>query len=383
MAKDQYSLPADDSCYSTLEAYKHYAADAIDDAFRAYWYRQYGERLGQWQQCCPELREQVSKQRPEKLDAEALRTVTFPEAIGSRENPCRKHLYFKETPAGQESRGKAWFKYREGFSNSYWEKQYAALADTLHACCVKKFDQCLHTVQEQYAARQATVPGAVELCTERFSPEHQKPAALPGASTPAKQQTPAEKSLEQSLQKLQETVAGLPDAPAPAENPCATSARQQERRQCDEKVTRLSRLYDTAVATLVEVREDCKGQAQKAAAAQEAALARERAVCAANLAARLRQPRGAPPGAACPPDHPRPRRAPSRLPPFRPGRGAPPSPWAGERRCSPASSSASPGIPAGGGACCRVWSRRSWRCFFISASPPCCRTRGGPISSSP
>jgi hypothetical protein len=151
VAADEYTLPPADPCYSTLEAYKHYTADAIEDAYRAVYYGQYGARIEQWQQCCPELQQRVQKLRPDKLDIEALKTVEIPEAIVTRDSPCFQHLYDLEMPADQQSRGKAWFKHREAFSRSYWEKQYAGLADELHACCVNQFNHCLQAAQEQFA----------------------------------------------------------------------------------------------------------------------------------------------------------------------------------------------------------------------------------------
>jgi hypothetical protein len=165
-------------------------------------------------------------------------------------------------PAGQESRGKAWFKDRDAFSKSSFEQQYSGLANDLHTCCVQKFNRCLQAVQEQTKGRGSAEAGAVELCVQRFSPEHQPKVALSGA--PAAAGTPA--------------AGGAGFSPPPADNPCAQAARRSseqelkalaaERDGFEKELTRCQHITNEMAYTLAELRQSCEqrqaGETQRA-----------------------------------------------------------------------------------------------------------------------
>src|SRR5512147_2196972 len=160
---------------------------------------------------------------------------------------------------------RAWFKDRDAFSRSYWEKQYAGLADELHACCVKQFDHCLQAAQEQFARQGKPAPGAVEACVQRWSPEHQTAAAA-APQTPL----PAPDSLAAAQQAMERLGQGSgstePAAGAPAaENPCATADRRAgeqayqalaaERDGIRQQWTRCQKITDEMARTLAELRQ--------------------------------------------------------------------------------------------------------------------------------
>jgi hypothetical protein len=78
MAEDPYTLPHNDPCHSTLEAFKHITGAGVDAAWQALQYRRFRARLDAWQQCCPALKEKVAALTPAVTDPATLGSFTMP-----------------------------------------------------------------------------------------------------------------------------------------------------------------------------------------------------------------------------------------------------------------------------------------------------------------
>lgn len=145
MAADPYTLPADDPCHSTWEAFKYLAGPGVDASWQALRYQQYPERITAWQQCCPALREKTVALRPATPGAAELQDFELPGAadIFSDIGVCGHVIPFKGAAgAADAAMPQLWYRDYNRERAAFWDQAYARLTDELQACCHHQLSGC-------------------------------------------------------------------------------------------------------------------------------------------------------------------------------------------------------------------------------------------------
>lgn len=129
VANDEYSLPKTDACYGVVEGYKHYVADQLDAYFHTVHSQEFSSRLEQWQNCCPELREEIEHIRSPFPDLEQLSRFQIPASVLAPGSACAQHPFFRPA-GGNRAPAKAWQIDQERHSQVFWIKRYHYSCDS-------------------------------------------------------------------------------------------------------------------------------------------------------------------------------------------------------------------------------------------------------------
>lgn len=139
---DEYTLPKDDACYATLEAYKNDFGQIVSDFWQVKQYQKFASEIERWRHCCPGGEEVATEFRPRLPDRTLPKTVfeIKPPTFFDENVPCAKELYSQglfHSPPGYK-----WLKMYNTDREKYWDGQFFRVTNKLHDCC-------MHRSQEQ------------------------------------------------------------------------------------------------------------------------------------------------------------------------------------------------------------------------------------------
>lgn len=134
------SLSQTGQCAPTLAAYRQYAAPIVDSMWHVAMYEHYADNLAHWQQCCPGGKAQVKQLIPPAgkaapRDLYAVRRSDLPASPAFASGaPCIDVV------------GRAMDDWLAGYdqkAKQAWNNAYAALGNSLHTCCIERYNVCL------------------------------------------------------------------------------------------------------------------------------------------------------------------------------------------------------------------------------------------------
>lgn len=182
MAEDAYTLPADDPCATTLQAYKQYLTPLVDDYWQVTQYEAHAPDLSRWQQCCPGSADAVARLRPDKAVVSSPDAIPLPEVF-AEDTPCARAIHEQEGYYSGGA-GKHWLNHYSWQREEHWKEQYVTVRNQLHSCCVDNFNACLAKTDQPAASGDGPAAASSE-CLQRFSPDQQLATATPAEAARA------------------------------------------------------------------------------------------------------------------------------------------------------------------------------------------------------